>query len=622
LGKSKSRKQRARAGKAARGGKDNKRSEKTEILELAKREKNFDVFVIIALLGLGVYQSVLYFGHTAVPISDFVDLFNVGRDILSFQLPSRFKQAPVLGMLQYILSWFLGGQYPSLTAGWLLNAILHPLNLVLLWLVGRKIVGRSALWIAVIAIMNPWVVYMLTEPIIETTLLFFTLLSFYLMFRRSRWCYLAGSIAAMARYEGATLILAAFVMDMIDSKDRREKIRAFAYAAAATVPLALWMLGTVLTWKSEKGHYMTILFSGEFAKNLTQANKTGLGLHMRLLWQVGFRPLFLSIDGAKAVFSRPTEAEFRSIQAFLNLSKILTLAGIGFGAVCGLLKRNWKILALLIFFVPYFVLHAFYPYPLHRYHTNVFWMAMLICWFGFQSAWGLLDKNNRIPRVAKLLLQGLIAAIAVIWLLSLFAYLPKAARFSPKSFYLPYVAMVVLATLFVGRVYVYRARYLLREFSILAVTCLIIASNQLTLVRVVRNGQKEVEFKQLAEWYMANAKPGEKLGVYLAGVVKMFTPGRAEDVVHLPNADDPQKFIEACYEHDITYVVWATREGGSVQHTGYLRAGLDKNIADLRNTEDNWPYEFVTQVGSKHAWVNIFRLRRPAGAGPGRPPGS
>ena len=190
---------------------------------------------------------------------------------------------------------------------------------------------------------------------------------------------------------------------------------------------------------------------------------------------------------------------------------------------------------------------------------------------------------------------------------------------SRRSSSLPYVAMFLLTVIFAARVYVYRARHLLREFCILGLTCLVIASNHFPLVGLVRDGQKEVEFKQLAEWYTANAKPGEKLGVYMAGVVKMFTPDRAEYIVHLPKADDPQKFIEACYEKDITYVVWATREGARGGHTGYRQIGLDRNIADLRNARDTGPYEFVAQVGSKNAWVNIFRLRKPAAAGPGAP---
>ena len=116
----------------------------------------------------------------------------------------------------------------------------------------------------------------------------------------------------------------------------------------------------------------------------------------------------------------------------------------------------------------------------------------------------------------------------------------------------------------------------------------------------------------MANWYVDNAKPGEKLGVYMAGVVKMFAPRYADCIVRLPQAESPSEFVKACHEEDITYVVWATREGLSGQHTGYKRFGLDKNIADLCTPKDVGPYQFVAQVGSKRGYVNIFRLRGPA----------
>jgi len=594
-----------------------------EPAELARRERYFEHFVIAALFAFGVYMSVLYFGHTIVPISDFPDFFRVGREVLSLKIPLSFKLAPVLGMLQVGLSYLVGGQHPNLTAGWLINAMLHPFSLILLWLVGREIVGKSAPWVAIVTILNPWVIYMLTEPIVETTLLFFVLLTFYFIFRRSKWCYVFASITTMVRYEGAGLVLAAFVMDMIYGKNRRERLRAFVYSAAASVPLALWMLGTVLTWKSGTTHYFNVLFTKEYAEGFTQPveSRTGLLLHMRLLWELGFRPLLKSVAEARAVFTRPTAAEIQSIQAFFDASKIITTVCFAFGVIWGFVKRKWNILALLIFFVPYFLLHARYPYPLLRYHSTIFWIALLISWFGLQSAWQLIDGNGRVPRPVVLLLQGLAVAIAAIWFVQLIPYLPRISQISPRSVSLPYAAMGLVTLIFAARVYIYKSRYFLRELSVLAALCLIIASNQFVLVRTLGDGQKEKEFKLLADWYVANAKPGEKLAVYMAGVVKIFAPKYADYIVGPPKADNPSDFIKACYENDITYVVWATREGLSTDHTGYRQLNLDKNIALLREPRSIGPYEFIAQVGWEKGWVHIFRLRGPADGAKEKPPG-
>jgi hypothetical protein len=567
-----------------------------QIEQTEKREKLFNLFLIAAFIAFGIYQSVIYFGHKIVPISDFPDIVRVGHELLSFKLPSRFMQTPVVGLLQALLSYVAGGQHPDLTAGWLLNAIVHPFNLILLYLVGREIVGRAAIWFAIIAILNYWVIYMLTEPIIETTLMFFILLTFYLIFKRTSWCYLVASVATMVRYEGAALILVAFVMDMIYRKSRRERIRAFVYSALATVPLAVWMLGVVLRWDPEKGNYFSV-FTKNYATAFTEsvADRTGIILHMRLLWEVGFRPLFAA-KGAE------------SARILFGLSKIIAGFSFAFGTFYGFWRRQWKISALLIFFVPYFLLHARYPYPLQRFHTTIFWIALLICIYGLQGLWNLINGSGRVPKLIVIFLQTALTLFSSIWLISLIPDMKRASAISPTSAYLPWIAMVLAVLIFAGRIYVYKPGQWMRKVSIFAVFCLIIVSNQFSLVSLVGDGQRDKEFKQLAEWYIANAQPGEKMGVYMHQVVGIYAQKYADDIVGLPQADSPDKFIEACYEQGLAYVVWATREGLRNDSVRYRRFGLDKNIAQLRNPKSTPPYQFVAQVGWERGYVNIFRL--------------
>jgi hypothetical protein len=579
---------------------------------LARQEKYLDIFTAAVLFAFGVYHSILYFGHTVVPISDFPAFFRVGQELLSFKIPSTFKLAPVVGLLQVILSYFLGGQYPNLTAGWLLNAILHPFNLILLWLVARKFLGRTAQWFAILAIINPWVLYLLTEPIVETTYLFFILLTFYFLLNRSNFCYLFASIATMVRYEAAALILAAFIMDLIYRKTKKQRILAFAYSVLAAAPFGIWMLGTILTWGSEDSHYLNVFFTKEYAKGFTESveNRIGIVKHMNLLWQVTFYPLLMPYS----------DAGQDAADTLWKLSKLFAAAGFFFGALYGLFKKNWNILALLLFFVPYFIVHARYPYPLTRFHDPIFWIALLLCLFGFQSIWNLLNKNSRIPRPIVLLLQGIILIIACMWLVGLLPVLPKLKPVSVTSASVPYVTMAVVFILLAARTYIYKFKDPLHQLAVLAVLCLVIISNQFMLVRMLGNGQTDAEFKQLADWYVANAKPGEKMGLYMAGVVQIFAPKYADNIVGLPKADSPSEFIKACCNENITYVVWATREGLSTDHTGYRKTNLDKTIAILREPKNIGPYEFVAQVGSDRGYVNIFRLQKPANNTQQKPP--
>jgi hypothetical protein len=90
---------------------------------------------------------------------------------------------------------------------------------------------------------------------------------------------------------------------------------------------------------------------------------------------------------------------------------------------------------------------------------------------------------------------------------------------------------------------------------------------------------------------------------------KESCPRFAQDIVALPKADSPEEFVKACFNQNITYVVWATREGVREDHTGYRQLGLHKNIAHLAAPKNTGPYQFITRVGSKRGYVNIFRLQ-------------
>jgi len=584
-------------------------------------EKRLDILTGVVLFAFGVYQSVLYFGHTVVPISDFPDFFRVGKELLSLQMPSSFKLAPVVGILQNLFVFVSWGSPPELTAGWLLNAILHPFTVVLLWLVGKRIIGRSAVWFAVIASINPWTIYYLTEPIIETPYLFFILLTLYLIFRRSRWAYLAASVTTMVRYEGAALILGALVGDIIHRKDRRDVIRASVYSVLASLPLVIWLTLTAVTWHEGTSHYFSVLFSKEYAKGFVEpvSGRTGLLLHTQLLWQVAFQPLFIPYPGASNEF----------VDTLSKLGKLACVVGLVSGCIFSVIRRRlvsaeamkgpqkeqggqagagWEMLMLLLFFVPYFVLHSYYPYPLTRFHSTIFWIALLVAWFGLQSIGGFLAQKARLPWQATLSLKAGVAVAAGVWFVNLAREFGGAATISPTSASMPYVAMLVAGVIIAARILVEHPIHISRHLCVASMLCLVIASNQFVLVRLVGDGKREIEFKMLGEWFAANGKPDEKLAVY-QNDTQLFAGKNAPNVVGFPKADSPDELVQKLRQQGITYVVWATREGYSHgQHTGYQQLRLDKNIAFLAKPQSVGPYKFVSQIGSERGYVNVFRL--------------
>ncbi|MFH1613706.1 MAG: hypothetical protein ABIG61_01290 [Planctomycetota bacterium] len=570
---------------------------KIKLSELDKRQRYFDIFTATALLVFGVYHTIRYFGHQLVPISDFPLFVKTGHLLLSLKLPEDFKRVPVLGLLQASLSYLVKSPHADLTAGWLLNSILYPLNIILLWLVGRKIIGKAALPLAIIAAINPWVVYMQTEPIAETALLFFMLLTFYFILRGSRWSYFFASITMMVRYEGAALILAALVTDIIQNKQAKERIKAIVYSSLAAMPLVLWMLGTLLKWRSQgMAHYLNVFttdYENLFGEPL--AERTGIIRHMKLLWQMGFRPLLMPYPNAGAGF----------VNALMLINKIIATASFFFGCGYGLYKRQWKIPALLCFFLPYFLLHARYPYPLHRYHIMTFWIALFICFYGLESGWNIIAGRYPIPRPV---ISGLLAVVtlsAFFWSFSLMPYLPRIAMRSPVSAHVPYAAMILVLVLFVGRIFILNTT-LLRNFSVLMLSSLLIVSNQFVLVQVVGNGQRDREFKLLAEWYSANAG-GEKMSCYMFETLGIFAPQYKDCFVGIPIAQSYQEFLQKCYDSKITYIVWASREMFNQDTENYKMNRLD-NIAMLNKTQDVEPFQFITQITTHEGWINVFKL--------------
>jgi hypothetical protein len=564
-------------------------------------ERNIEILTGVVLFILGAYHSILYFGHTIVPIGDFPDFFRVGRELLSLQMPSSFKLAPVLGLLQNLLTFVSWGPAPDLTAGWLLNAILHPFTVVLLWQVGKRILGRSAVWFAIIAAINPWTIYMLTEPIVETTFLFFIALTIFLIFRRSRWAYLFASITTMVRYEGAALIMAAFVADIIHRKNRRDIMKAIGYSALAILPLAIWLIMTVVTWHGGTTHYFSVFFSKEYSNGFVEpaSNRTGLGLHLNLLWQTGFQPLLVPYAGAGVDFA----------EVIFKLSRAVGVIGFLLGCVFAVIKRRWEVLILLLFFIPYFVLHAYYPYPLTRFHSTIFWIALLIAWFGLQSAGGALSQKAIWPRWIAYSVYIALAVAACAWSIALASHFAEAATISPVSASMPYVAMLVAVVIAVARASERRHLFTRYLFTASAL-CLVIASNQFVLARLVGDGKREIEFKQLGEWFAAAGRPDEKLAVYNNGPTQLYAGKNAQNVVGFPKAENPKELAEKLREKGVTYVVWATREGLSHgQHTGYRQLGLDKNIAFLDKPRSIGCYEFVRPIGSSRGFVNVFRLK-------------
>ncbi len=569
--------------------------------QVDSREKYADILLFFLLLAFGIYHSVIYWGHQVVPHFDFECFAEQGRQILSFKMPTDYKRVPLVGILQVLLGHIADGESPDFHGGWLLNSIVHPLTAVLLWLAGRKVIGRAAVWFAIIAIINPWGLQLLTESIAETTLLFFILATFYLIFIRSKWAYLAASLTTMVRYEGAALILCAFVMDVIDSKDKKQRIVAFVYAALASVPLALWMLGTVLNWRTLGPTYYLNIFSKEYTSQFVEGveKRTGFVKNAEILWNAGFYHLFRPITN--------TESAFAGV--ILNANKILVLAGFLFGSIYGLYKRQWKILVLLIFLLPYFWVHAKYPYPFIRFQATIVAIVMLVCIYGLCSFWKLV--KDKLPQRLIVISKIIVLIAAFVWTLMLFGELSKMVKLNKVSVSLLYIAILVTFIAFIAEYFAYK-RKRLTDFVILALMILMITSNQFGVAGAVGNVKRDIEFKYLLDWYKDNAKKGEKLVTTVPSILQIMAPQYKDCFIHVQSfdANNPADFAKECYQKNITYVAWDSKIGLSpTDH--YYKYWKVANISPLAAGKDAGPYQFIAQIAivNQKRYINLYRLR-------------
>lgn len=120
--------------------------------------------------------------------------FLTGRDIfgtwspikgLLFQYPTGETQAE----LPYILDSFSVGPLPlSLFSAHLPNAILGILLVIFIFLVTKQLLGQKiALWAAVVAAINPWLIYIGRTAYEAVPAMLFYFISFYIMLKAKGW---------------------------------------------------------------------------------------------------------------------------------------------------------------------------------------------------------------------------------------------------------------------------------------------------------------------------------------------------------------------------------------------------------------------------------------------------
>jgi hypothetical protein len=555
----------------------------------------------LLILLFGGYLAWLYFGHQAVPNSDFPAFVQTARDILHFRLPASFKRLPGLGILQIALSIFLKGPHPVLTAGLLLNALLYPLCGWLFYLIAKRFLPQGAFWAALLAMLNPEVLTWMVHPIVEIPLLFFFLLTFWLLLRSSRWAYAAAFGAAILRYEGVVLIGLVWLSDILTHRTTRQRILATATAFLAGLPTALWVLGQFLTRQSDAGNYLSSYM--EAAESGTMV----FGRFARILRQISIQPFFQTTQPASG--------------SVLLLCTILFWAGLVTAALLIVWKKRTELLPILLFAGVYFILHSARTGTRPRYAAPIVWFVFLLWLFGFRQLWLLFERKLNVPKAALVIFQGLIFLTCLLAASFQIDSLAQIRSYSPRSASVPWVALVFSVLYGAIKILTEKGRTAGWTAAVLGAACWAIFANQFQLVRNLGTGDIDREFKDLAIWYQNNAS-GQKMATTMPHLLTLFIQGGNTAFVHTQNinGNTPEEFIEDCRRQNIIYLAWDSRLGFAYTNSYYKKYRLDRiahlgpRIQDGKLTmppKKNGPFQLVGTIQNPsypQRFILIYRL--------------
>ena len=473
-----------------------------------------------ALLLLGVGIAWLFFGHQKIPNPDFAEFRRIGESVAAFELPTRARQGPLLGLTQVVLGKILGEEWTALEAGWLLNAILYPACILLTWLLLRRPLGWFAAPVCLLSFLNPWMVQTLVQPLAELPLQFLTLACLVLAVKRNKSCLILAALAGLVRWDGLALIpLCAIALLPSVSKPR-----AALLAIVASLPTGAW---AGWCW-----HIAQTEGAPSYLEDVDPAARAESGA-ARFLVRKTETIVLAPLSGAKETTRSDDRREIR----LLTRGLAVLLAGIGVAAA--IRHRQRAFLLASLFYIPYAVFLTTY-WIIPRYVSAFVWPLMALMAYGLISVLsGSWLRRAWVRGGSRVLLWTSLALLAW-WGDSLLGAVSRVGSVSPPAVWVPILAASALLLIALDRLRNRQARPRSSPFSALeariatiALCVTLVGSNQLLLARVLGDGHFQHEFRKLGSWLAAEDPESVTLVTRMPKVVSLFAPRHEENVVGL-----------------------------------------------------------------------------------------
>ncbi len=197
---------------------------------------------ILALMAVVVFVYLPFFNAFAVPYPDFFQYRENALWYLQGRLPEYFKRLPLFPVLLGLVSLGMPGPEPELLAAELLNLLLAPVCLWLLYRIACRFVSQaSAMIVVAVFALNRTMVYAAAQPNVEMVLLAAVLATIDLAQQNSAWAYAAAFLASLTRFDAALIIPFVALKDCLSCSGTR-RIKSLLWAALASVGVAVWLV--------------------------------------------------------------------------------------------------------------------------------------------------------------------------------------------------------------------------------------------------------------------------------------------------------------------------------------------------------------------------------------------
>ena len=586
------------------------KSTAADAIELDGRKRLAGRVAVGLLVTLGLLYSLHFLRHFVFPNSDFASFLDIGRQWLRFQIPNGMKRAPLFSMITASAGRFLPGPDRYLFGTELYNAIMLPLSMVLIYIIGREFLGRAAIWVAFLAGISPWMIRMGSQPLAELTLI--VLFASTVICARShiKLAYLFAMLASMSRWDMAALIGAVAVVDLIRN---RRWLRTIILTVLASIPFGLCMIITKIQLQglTEGLHYLQILSRGM---------AFGLFEDLRLYWLNICS--FLNTQMLHSLASGRVES-FKVLNSVVFwLTAPLLAAAFITGSIMAIVRKRWEIIVMLIGAVPYVIAHSLYPYRMSRFCVPAAWVGLVIAAYGAVSFWQWFAGKPKLKLLIVVLqLAGTI--VFVLWAIKIANTLKYADKQCPVIGRIAVLSSVLAVAGFFALQLVRRGRPCMGWLVVPAFLVLAVVSNAAATGFLLGDGQSGANFKRLGMWFLENAADEDRMLMTMPAFMPIYTGLPIERFEHIAgikpeDAKDFQGFVEECRRRKVTLIAWDSRLAGRREDRYYKLWGLDRIeilAAPLRGHKVRYigPCELIHVISEGSPKMAVYRIM-PAGA--------